>query len=124
LVERRRPAVRSKIVVFQPGSSSTLPASFRAVLNLTYDESSSRLDYSLSIDRPGRDQLSAVWIHAGTLEKPGAARHQILAPGQPTSGSIMLSAADRRDLMNGSLIVRFFVPNGRGSAGDVPISFR
>jgi len=37
---------------------------------------------------------------------------------------VALSAADRRDLANGGLLIRFFLRNGRGSAGDVPMSFR
>ena len=64
---------------------------FGAVLSLSYDESTSRLNYALSIDPPGRDHVSAVWIHAGTVEKPGPARHQLFAAGQPATGTVVLS---------------------------------
>jgi hypothetical protein len=124
LVAGKRPAPRTTTATFytKTASGSSAPA-VAAVLNLSYDESMSRVDYTLRIDSLG-DQISAVWIHAGTAEKPGAARHQVFVPGQPLAGTILLSSADRGDLAAGSLLARFFLRNVRGSAGDVPLSFR
>jgi Asp-tRNA(Asn)/Glu-tRNA(Gln) amidotransferase A subunit family amidase len=124
LVAGRRPPPKKADLTFQVNASSVQPSPFRAVLSLTFDESTSRLDYSLNISPAARHQLSAVWMHAGTAEKPGAARHQLFASGLSTSGVVVLSAADRRDLMNGSVLVRFYLHSGRGSAADVPLSFR
>jgi hypothetical protein len=47
----------------------------------------------------------------------------LYATGQPASGFVTLSAADRQDLADGRLLVRFFLKNGRGSAADVPVLF-
>ncbi len=94
------------------------------VLRLSYDETTSRLQYSLSGDAAAVDRLSAVWIHAGTPAKPGAARHQLFGADRAPAGSVTLAAADRRDLSQGALLARFYLRNGRGSAADVPVSFR
>jgi hypothetical protein len=93
------------------------------VLTVTHDAVTSQLRYALSHDGPGGDRLMAVWIHSGTVEKPGAARHQLFTAGGPASGIVTLSAADRRDLAAGHLLVRFFVKSGNGSAADVPLVF-
>lgn len=125
LVGGKQPAPRTTTATFHTKTSSGSPdPDFGAVLSLSYDESTSRLNYALSIDPSGRDQISAVWIHAGTVEKPGGARHQLFAAGQPTTGTVMLSDADRRDMADGRLLVRFFLRNGPGSAGDAPLLFR
>lgn len=105
-----------------PRPRTVTASSSGASLDLTYDETTSVLQYSATSDLRSVERLSAVWISAGTPEKPGAARHRILGPGQGTSGTVTLSSADREDLANGRLMVRFFLRGGRGSAGDVPIS--
>jgi Asp-tRNA(Asn)/Glu-tRNA(Gln) amidotransferase A subunit family amidase len=120
LVGGKRPVPRTTTATFH----TRAPADVNAVMNLRYDATAARLDYTLNIDPALRDQISAVWIHAGTVEKPGAARHQLFAPGLPPTGTVLLSAADRRDLADKGLLIRFFLRNSRGSAGDVPLSFR
>ena len=120
----RRPAPRTTTAMFPaPGSAGSSSQDVSVVVSLTYDEGTSRLQYALKIDPPGGDHLAAVWIHAGTTEKPGAARHQLFAAGQAASGVVTLSATDRSNLDEGRLLIRFFLENGRGSAGDVPVSF-
>jgi Asp-tRNA(Asn)/Glu-tRNA(Gln) amidotransferase A subunit family amidase len=111
LVAGKRPVPRTTAATF---SGTTV--------NLTYDETTSQLQYVVN---PGqqREQLFAVWIHAGTSSKPGAARHQVFGAGVPTAGSVTLSAADRMDLGEGRLLIRFYQRDGRGSADDVPLSF-
>jgi hypothetical protein len=68
------------------------------------------------------DQMSAVWIHSGTTEKPGTARHELYGARRSTEGSFAVSAADRTDLAAGHLIVRFYLRDLAGSAADLPLS--
>jgi hypothetical protein len=42
---------------------------------------------------------------------------------QSAQGSVSVSAADRADLSERRLIVRFYLRDVRGSAGDVALSF-
>jgi len=112
LVGSKRPAPRTATATF----SGT-------AVQLAYDESASQLQYAVTAAPAARDHLLAVWLHSGTTGKPGAARHQLFAPGQPAAGRVMLSAADRKDAAEGRLLVRFYLQNGRGSAADVPVEF-
>jgi len=112
LVNGKRPAPRTTDVRFQG-----------LVLALSYDATISRLQYSLSGDAAAVDKLSAVWIHAGSAAKPGAARHQLFGADRAPAGTVTLAAADRRDLAEGGLLARFYLRNGRGSAADVQVSF-
>jgi amidase len=120
---RRAPFSTPALVTGRRPPARTTSAAFSgAVVNLTYDEATSRLQYALTPAAHG-DRLSAVWIHAGTPEKPGAARHQLFGAGEPASGAVALSFSDRRDLADGKLMVRFYARDGRGSAADVPLVF-
>ncbi len=124
LVSGRRPAPRKASVAFRPKASvpgGRSPAG--AVLEVSYDEAAARMDYVLRIDPAGTDPMYAVWIHAGTVEKPGPARHQVFGRGQSSAGSLAVSAADRAEIAEGRLIVRFYLRGVPGSAGDVPLVF-
>jgi Asp-tRNA(Asn)/Glu-tRNA(Gln) amidotransferase A subunit family amidase len=90
------------LVAAAPTAASAKPSALR----LTFDLVASRLDYAVTAG--GGHAARAVWLHAGTPEKPGAARHRVLWPGSPQSGSIVLTAADRRDLRAGQLLLRQF----------------
>jgi amidase len=123
LVDGKRPGLRRMTATFPAhGSAGSQNPSVGAALDVSYDESMSRLSYTLHIDPASGDRIAAVWIHSGTVEKPGAARHQLFATGLPPDGEVALSAVDRRDLAAGRLLVRFFLRGSRGSA-DVPLSF-
>jgi hypothetical protein len=61
-------------------------------------------------------------LNSGTADKPGAARHLLYA-GRGTAGVAILSAADRRDLHQGRLLVRFYPVSGRG-VFDAPLALR
>jgi Asp-tRNA(Asn)/Glu-tRNA(Gln) amidotransferase A subunit family amidase len=113
LVAGKRPAPRSTTATFA-GTS----------LSLSYDETMSRLQYTLSVEPAAAGRLLAIWIHLGTHEKPGAARLQLFGSGQPAAGAVTLGEADRKALAEGRLMVRFFPRDGLGSVGDVPIAFR
>jgi hypothetical protein len=94
-----------------------------AIVDLTYDQTTGRLHYALKSSGPGRERLSAIWIHTGG-DKPAAARHQLYAPGQSLTGEVTLSSADRRDLADGRLVARFYLHDQAGSAGDVIIRLK
>jgi Asp-tRNA(Asn)/Glu-tRNA(Gln) amidotransferase A subunit family amidase len=89
-----------------------------ATLDLGYEESTSRLSYSLSADAATLERIAAVWIHAGTVAKPGAARHQLFGGGQGATDSIRLSAADRTSIADGGLFVRI---HRRGGAAPLDL---
>jgi amidase len=122
---RRQPFSTPALVGGKRPVAQTAIATFGgAALNLSFDESTSRLQYSLSGDAAALDRLSAVWIHEGTPAKPGAARHQLFASGQSAAGTVSLASVDRRALADGGLLIRFFPRDGRASVGDVPVSFK
>jgi Asp-tRNA(Asn)/Glu-tRNA(Gln) amidotransferase A subunit family amidase len=121
LVDGRAPAHRSWSVSFAPSRPSAAAPS-RIVVNLTWDRTTSRLGYELKADPATLKRISAVWIHAGTTDKPGAARQRLFAQGWPGSGMVLMSFADREALSEGRLIVRLFVRGVPGSAGDIQLS--
>lgn len=125
LVGGKRPAGRMISVTFRPRTpAGTADERVGAVLEVTFDEPAARMDYTLRIDPAVAARMYSVWIHAGTVEKPGAARHKLFGAGQSTAGSVTVSAADRADLSEGRLIVRFYLRDVPGSTGDVALSFR
>jgi hypothetical protein len=81
------------------------------------------MEYALLAAPADADRIAAVWIHAGTVAAPGAARLQLIGPGRPAEGRVTLSARDRQDLARGRLLVRFFLHDAAGSAADVPLAF-
>jgi Asp-tRNA(Asn)/Glu-tRNA(Gln) amidotransferase A subunit family amidase len=116
----RKSAVAGQSKVDSPSRNEVV----RAVVDFDFDVTTSQLSYALRIDPPGRDDVTAIWIHSGTPEKPGAARHQIYVPGGKMSGTVTLSAADRKDVMSDAMVVRIYVRNQPGSGNDVALSFR
>jgi amidase len=125
LVDGKRPLPRTASVTLRSKArAGAADENSSAVLDLSYDESAARLDYMLRIQPAIAARMNSVWIHSGTVEKPGAARHQLFGPGRSTTGSIVVSAADRADLTAGRLMVRFYLNDLAGSAGDTPLSFR
>jgi hypothetical protein len=125
LINGKKPAARTASVTFRPRVSvGTAADSAAAVLEVTYDEPAARMDYTLRIQPALADRMYTVWIHSGTVEKPGAARHELFGARRTTTGSVAVSAADRADLAQGRLIVRFYLREVQGSAGDAALSFR
>ena len=57
----------------------------------------------------------AIWIHAGSPDKPAAARHRLFARGRPQAGRVTLSAQDRRELAERRLD-RALLPEREGGA--------
>ncbi len=91
-------------------------------VDFTYEPTTSRLRYVLRGASTSRDRISAIWLHSGTLDKPGAARQRVFSMGQPVRGELMLSHADRQDIAAGRLLVRIFREGTAGSAQDVPLA--
>lgn len=121
LVDGRAPAPRSWTVSFgaPPGPAGAPP---RVAVNLTYDETTSRLHYEMKGEAADHERVLAVWIHAGTADEPGAARHRLFARGLPRSGTLTMTYADRQALADGRLLARLFLRGTPGSAADVPLS--
>jgi amidase len=119
---RRPPFSTPALVAGKRPSPRTTTAKFSgSALNLSYDETMSRLEYTLSVDPKAADGLSAVWVHVGTREKPGAARHQLFGSGQPATGAVTLGAMDRKAIAEGRLLIRFYPRAGVAAISDVPV---
>lgn len=106
LASGKAPAARVLDVPLPPldrpgGKPSTL-------LRLSYDESTGRLDYTLTAADALRAQLTGVWLHGGTVDKPGAGRHQLYGGGQGMSGTLVITALDRRELAATGMLLRVF----------------
>jgi amidase len=103
-----------------PASRKTRASGHGVTLELSYDESTSRLRFVLAGDANRRERLAAIWLHSGTADKVGAARHQLVnvRAGAASNGEVRLSAADRRDLADGRLLIRFY-PSGTGESVTV-----
>ena len=124
LLNLRRPPFSTPALVDgrapQPVAVTLNLDKLRGTLKLAYDETTSRLEYVLNVERPSEQKIGAIWIHAGSAEKPGAARYRLF-PGQDLSGTLTLTAADREDLRKGDMLVRLYLTGQAGSAIDLPI---
>ena len=95
--------------------------SLRATLTLIYDEITSRLRYALSADQSNTQRITAIWLHAGTVGKPAAARYRLF-PDHHESGTVTLAAPDREALRKGEMLVRVYLAGRAGSAIDLPLA--
>jgi Asp-tRNA(Asn)/Glu-tRNA(Gln) amidotransferase A subunit family amidase len=98
-----------------PAPRQTRATGLGITISFTFDEVTSRLRYVITRDPKAATAVSAVWLHSGTRDGVGAARHQLVSGrrGLGSSGEAILSSSDRRDLGDGRLAVRFY-PAGRG----------
>ena len=120
---RRPPFSAPPLVAGKPPAPQSATASvLGAAVKLTYDPTTARLQYGLTLE-PAGDRPSAIWIHLGTPAKPGAGRHVLFEPGQPLSGTVTLAAVDRKALADGTLMLRFFGRDIR-AVENVPIVLR
>jgi Asp-tRNA(Asn)/Glu-tRNA(Gln) amidotransferase A subunit family amidase len=125
LIGGKRPGAQTTSLTFRPKASGGAAAdSSSAVLDVTYDETAARMDYTLRMPSALAERVNSFWIHGGTVEKPGAARHELYGPRRVTQGSVTVSSADRIDLAEGRLIVRLYLRDVAGTAGDLPLMFR
>jgi len=86
---------------------STTTSVAGATLTMTYDETTATLRYAITANEAANQRLQGIWIHTGG-DKPTAARHRLYGPGRPLNGVVTFSAADRRDLADGRLVLRMF----------------
>lgn len=112
LVAGRRPAPRTTRVE-GPG----------VAVAFTYDVTSARLQYAVTPAPKSTAALTAIWLHSGTPNTPGAARHQIfdVRAGESTgkaTGVIAVSGDDRENLREGRMLVRFYL-EGAGESVTV-----
>ncbi len=121
----RRPAFSTPALVAgkAPAPRRTTLSAGGGTIELAFDETTSRLQYAIKVGSTSRQKVAAIWIHAGTPDKPAAARHQLFAAGRSHTGSVTLAAQDRRDLADGRLMIRIYLEEGRGSASDLPVRF-
>jgi amidase len=125
LIDGKRPATRTASVTFRPKvTAGATGAGDSVVLEVTYDEAAARMDYTLRMQPGVAERMDSMWIHSGTVDQPGAARHQLFGAARSTTGSINVSAADRADLAEGRVIVRLYLHDVAGSAGDAALTFR
>ncbi len=105
-----------------PAPRKTTAKTAGGMLGLVYDPTTSTLQYTMTFEPKQPIQIATVWLHAGTVDKPAAARHRLFAAdgAEPHTGSVTLSFADRRALADGQLFVRFY-SDGPQPAVAVPL---
>jgi amidase len=122
---RRSPFSTPDLVAAKPPEPRTatiaLSGADRVIVDVTYDETTSQLRYVLRGDSNALGRISAIWLHSGTAEKPGAARQQLFRDGQPLNGTLALSFAERQDIDQGRMLLRFFPQAVPGTPRDVPV---
>ena len=120
---RRAPFSTPRLVDAKPPEprTATVSGSDGAFVDFTYDEITSQLRYRLRGDPNALDRISAIWLHSGTVVKPGAARQQLFREGQPLDGALVLSYLDRQDIGQGRMLARFFRRARPGASRDVTL---
>jgi hypothetical protein len=93
---------------------SLQPSEWELRFDFEYDSLTSRLSYKVDLDKAPSDVI-AIWLHRGARDKPGAGIHQLFA-GQAaaSSGTVVLSYADRVALEAGGLLVRTYTTQRPG----------
>jgi Asp-tRNA(Asn)/Glu-tRNA(Gln) amidotransferase A subunit family amidase len=95
-----------------PLASGKAPALVRlstAIGEFRYDAPTATLSYKADIERLTARKVTAIWIHRGDEQKPGAAIHQLFAgAGVALPGAVTLSYSDREALREGKLLVRVY----------------
>ena len=117
LREGQRPAAKTRTIALGGAGSSAASLT----LNVSYDTTTASLEYTLAPD-PASSGVTAVWLHSGTADKPGAARLRLYGPDRVTTGTVVLGAADRRDLAAGRLLIRVYRKDQPRST-DTPFAF-
>jgi Asp-tRNA(Asn)/Glu-tRNA(Gln) amidotransferase A subunit family amidase len=95
-----------------PAARTTVAKGLGTTVTLSYDVTTSRLEYTIASDTKQSVQASAIWLHAGTAAKPGAARHRLFGSRATNdarvTGAIVLASSDRQDLKEGRMLVRLY----------------
>ncbi|HUE88071.1 MAG TPA: amidase family protein [Vicinamibacterales bacterium] len=105
-----------------PAPRTTRVAGLGVSLALSFDVTTSRLQYTATVDAKQKTRVGAIWLHSGTPDKPAAARHALLiARGgeRPNAaGVVTLATSVRKDAQEGRLLIRFY-PLGGGESVTV-----
>jgi Asp-tRNA(Asn)/Glu-tRNA(Gln) amidotransferase A subunit family amidase len=110
---RRAPFSTPALVAGKPRPTSRVDVTDgQATITFEYDATTARILHSVVRKAPDKDRLRSIWLHTGTVDKPGAARHQLWTDGGPARGEVTLKAAERRDLTGQGLLVRFYARDG------------
>ena len=92
--------------------NGTAPAPRRFVTSIgefTYDIPTGALTYRPSPERLTAERITAIWIHRGEEQKPGAAIHRLSAGADIASPvTVTLSNVDREGLAEGKLLARVY----------------
>jgi Asp-tRNA(Asn)/Glu-tRNA(Gln) amidotransferase A subunit family amidase len=98
-----------------PAVKKTRAVGHGVAVDLTYDPTTARLQFVVSPAAKGKPGVSAIWLHSGTSDEVGAARHALFSAraGTVLTGDVSLAARDRQDLGEGRLSLRFY-PAGPG----------
>ena len=126
-LQLRRPPFSAPALVngSAPRARATRVEGLGASVELVYDPTTSLLRYAIVRDAKRPGPIAAIWLHTGTREQPGAARHVLhtLRANEPpkTSGEVRLSSDERRALDEGRLLLRFYaVGAGESVTVDLP----
>lgn len=103
-----------------PAPRRTRATAGPVTVELTYDETTSRLRFAIAANPKQPLSFDAIWLHSGTGQDVGAARHRLFSTraGAPGAGEVTLTAADRRDVREGRLSLRVY-PSGGGESVTV-----
>jgi amidase len=124
LINGKRPQPSTATLTFPVTPVGTAAArNAQVTLDLTYDETAARISYTMRMPPAVAERVTALWIHGGTVEKPGAARQELFGAGRASTGTVAVTASDRADLAEGRLILRLYLKNVPGSAHDVSLPF-
>jgi hypothetical protein len=88
-----------------------------------YDAPTATLTYKADVDRLTKGRVTAIWIHRGDEQKPGAAVYQLFAGFDAASArSVTLSHIDREALQEGKLVVRVYSAQGIGAIQNIKLT--
>jgi amidase len=120
----RRPPFSAPALVAgkAPAPRTTRVAGPGVTLALSYDMPTSRLQYTSTMAAKQTSPVAAIWLHSGTPDQPGAARYALFdvrEPARPNNaGMVTLSSSLRKDLLDGRVLLRFYL---EGSGESVTV---
>lgn len=111
------------VAIRVPADARAKEADVDVRLDLAYDVTVSGLAWKAESRGTGaRDEIRALWLHRGTPDEPGPATRQIpVAARGPSSGSLTLTAVERRALDRGDLYLEIYTRERPIGAGRTPL---
>ena len=123
VLRRREPPFSAPPMAGSPSAERTAIVAVNQMLALdfTYNPVTARVEVSWRGPSADLAGISAIWLHSGTSEKPGAARHVLYSSGQGLHRDLALGYAARQDLAAGQLLLRIFPADANQQIRDVPL---